>query len=171
MDEREISNSNLEFLLECVEEGGWPQNQLASVLGVSARTVSRSKHGVACFLAPQRYQDLARALAARGDMARAAESARRGGTTLEALGLVAVPSAAAPASSPATASAPNLALPPGTPGDRASRANAVLLAAAERLDVSPRRLRAVLAAACEHAHALGLTAPDLARGLAEGGEP
>jgi DNA-binding transcriptional regulator YdaS (Cro superfamily) len=173
-----------EFLEACRVRGHWQQKGLADVLGVSPRTMSRWMNGAPAMLFAHHYHSLARALAPH-DVAFAGEIAARGGATLESLGLVPPPAPrpAAPAPAPA-APAPTLAAPAPTPAapvpaPRAApaapalarvatppQADAVLCAAAERLDVSPRQLRPALAAAFARAAELGLAPDALARALA-----
>ena len=89
-----------------------------------------------------------------------AEIAAMGGTTLEALGVLpAAPVAPSPALPPSPAAPPAPAVP--------AHADAVLCAVAERLDVSPRQLRPILAAAFARAHELRLTTEQLAQAFAQ----
>ena len=147
------------FLQRCLDAGQMNLKDLAHALGISTRTVSRWYNGAGGFLTPQHYQRLARTMA-RHDLALADEIARLGGTTLEALDLGPRALVAAPATSNQAA-----AVPPGaTP---VAYADVVLCAVAERLDLSPRQLRPILAAAFARAHELGLTTEMLARAFAD----
>jgi transcriptional regulator with XRE-family HTH domain len=147
------------FLQRCLEAGQMNLKDLANALGISTRTVSRWYNGAGGFLTPQQYHRLARAMA-RHDLALADEIARLGGTTLEALDLG--PRALAAASA---ASNQAVAVPPGAMP--VAYADVVLCTVAERLDLSPRQLRPILAAAFARAHELGLTTEMLARAFAD----
>ncbi len=152
------------FLERCLKEGRMLKHDLANGLGISSRTLSRWMAGGGGQLLPTHYEKLARAMYPRNP-AFAAEVAQRAGTTVEALGLV-----PAPVSPPPVRATPPPAAPPAavSPAAAAAQADAILCAVAERLDVSPRQLRPILAAAFARAHELGLTTAPVARPGAAG---
>jgi transcriptional regulator with XRE-family HTH domain len=151
------------FLQRCLEVGHWNLRELAKAAGRSARTVSHWINGEGGILTPGNYHSLAHAMFPH-DAAFAAEIATMGGTTLEALGLVKAPPAPLP---PAMVHPPpELALVSRLEAATPAQADAVLCTAAERLDVSPRQLRPVLAAAFARALELGLSTAALARAFA-----
>jgi transcriptional regulator with XRE-family HTH domain len=143
------------FLQRCLEAGHWNLRDLATAIGVPVRSVSRWVNGEGGVLTPGNYHALAHAMFSH-DPGFAAEIATMGGTTLEALGIV---QAAAPPSPTAVAVPKSGSVAP-------AQADAVLCAAAERLDVSPRQLRPVLAAAFARAAEMGLTTAALAQAFA-----
>jgi transcriptional regulator with XRE-family HTH domain len=112
------------------------QVELARLIGVSRSTGQRLDAGRAS-LSQAQYFQLAKAVYPR-DAALAAQLASRGGTTLEALGLV-PPVTPTPATSPA------------------QLAESVLCAAAEAMDLSPRLVRVGLLAAMARARELGVS--------------
>jgi hypothetical protein len=132
---------------------GCTQKSLAELLGVSARTMMRWQSGrttatrlVMTQLAPLVYPR---------DAALAAQLATAGGTTLEALGIV------APAPPPAPAA-------PARPAPTTRHLlDAVVCAAGDAVDVPVRALRPALFAAFVRAKDLGLGVDDLVAGLGE----
>jgi hypothetical protein len=154
------------FMQRCLEAGHWNLRELARALGASTRSVSRWFNGSAGTLIPGNYHSLAHAMFPH-DPAFAAEIATMGGTTLEALGLVKV----VPPPTLVQAPAPTVAAPPPKPEFVSlAMADSVLCAAAEHLDVSPRQLRPVLAAAFARALELGFSTAALARAFAPSAE-
>lgn len=124
---------------------------LGRLCGVSKRTVQRWWSGGGP-IGPE-FHVLARAVYPR-DPALAAKCARFGGTTLEALGVVQPPA------------------PPAV--DWAARADALVYAAAEALDLSPRAVRAAVSMVLAGALKQGGDVNPLARhfaGGARGGKP
>jgi len=124
--------------------------QLAEHLGVALRTVNRwnarQSHPYS-----HHYQQLARSTSPL-DRRLAAEFAAAAGTTLEALGL----------EHPAKRLAGSTESPP----DPRAKLEAVLFAAAEAADLSPRVARTAIAAAIGRAQELGITLDALASQLA-----
>ena len=110
---------------------GMLQTELAALLGVSPKTISRWLGGGA-ILAPVTVATFAGAVHAK-DPALAARIAAAHGHTLEELGIVAAP------------------------GTNRNLADAIVCAAAEVADVSPRAMRPALVAALERARETGLT--------------
>jgi hypothetical protein len=116
---------------------------LAALLGSSLRTCQRWGAGESTPTA-DRFAQLAGHVHAH-DPALAAEIAAVAGATLESLGIV----------KPAPPPVPAAAAPPPAPPP-AQLVENVLYAAAETMDVSPRAIRAAVAAAFARAHQLGL---------------
>ena len=136
------AESHVVLLLEAGKVLGTSQVDIGRRIGVSRRTMTRWMRNPSC-LVPLHAQALARAVYPV-DPALAARCARVGETTLEALGLE-VP----------------------TPRDPPRHhADAVVCAAAEALDASPRAVRPVLLAAVRKAREVGLTVEQLERLLA-----
>jgi len=124
---------------------GMPHREIAQLLGVSRRSVSRwSKDGT--FMTVEHGVTLAKLVHER-DPSLAAELAALAGETLVTLGLEAPP--AAPKTPVAPAVAP------------AKLVDAVVCAAAEAMDVSPRAIRPALLAALRSAREVGLTMESL----------
>jgi hypothetical protein len=140
---------------------GLSQEALGKILGgVTRRTIWRYQGGRGRPLASDLHA-LARSVYPR-DAALASELATYSGATLESLGLVpAAPAAPAPPAPPAPPAAPAV-------DDKQTRlfADAVVCAAAEALDVSPRAVRGVLHAAFARARETGLPIDVLERALA-----
>ena len=132
------------------------QRELARVLGISLRSVSRwvAGQGGGPSL-PHHYEALARAAYPR-DRDFAAECAGMAGTTLIAMGLERPPP---PPPAPQ--------LPPPKPVVTPAQADAVVCAAADVRDVPPREVRAMVAAAFARAHELGFTTEAVAVALAK----
>jgi hypothetical protein len=127
------------------------QKQLGDLMGSSQRTVQRWCAGHGSPYPPQ-VTRLAAAVHPRDpDVARRLAAAI--GQTLESLGVVAPPT-------PAPVAAP----PPPSPFTPLL-VEAVVSAAAEALDVSPRLARPAVLAAVERAKAAGLSVDDLLAGL------
>ena len=126
---------------------GWTQKELADIAGVSLRTVSRWATGGS---APgiTEWRKLAVKVFAE-DPALAAELATAGGATLEALGVV-MPRPRQPVQDP-----PPPPAPPPLPASLLIEA--VVCAAAEELDASPRAVRGSLRAAFRRAREMRLT--------------
>jgi hypothetical protein len=120
---------------------------VARGIGISRRTMTRWMGNRQC-MSPVRLHDLAR-LVHPADPAVAAQIAAVGGTTLVALGLEA-PAAAVPAVDP-----------------RRHLVDAIVCAAAEALDASPRAVRPALVAAIRRTRETGLTLADVESLLAE----
>jgi hypothetical protein len=116
---------------------------LAELIGSSQRTCQRWGAGSSTPL-PDRFAQLAGHVHAH-DPALAEEIAAVAGASLESLGIV----------KPAPPPAPPPPLPPPPPPP-AQLVENVLFAAAETMDVSPRAIRAAIAAAFARAHELGL---------------
>jgi hypothetical protein len=138
---------------------GMFHGELADHLGVSRRTVSRWAHDGA-HLTHDQVAKLAE-LAYEHDPSLAAEIAAAVGETLVTLGVevIAVPEAPPPPSPslPAVAAAPRVALQ--------NLVDAVVCAAAEALDVSPRVVRPGLLAAIRCAREVGLTVEEMEAAL------
>jgi len=127
------------------------QRELAERIGVSRRTISRwTARGAV--LAPQDVRLLA-GLLHPVDPALAADVATTHGQTLESLGLEGAP--------PAALAGPAVAL----------AADAVVCAAADALDVSPRAVRPALLAAFRRAREAGVTLDQLETALAPAAPP
>jgi UDP-N-acetylmuramyl pentapeptide synthase len=125
---------------------------LAEHLGVSRRSVSRwTSEGTR--LSRAQIEVVAR-LAYREDAGLAAEIAQAAGETLVSLGLEAA-DVAARGASPA----------PAKPSIHPKLADAVVCAAAEAIDVSPRLARRALLAALASAREVGMTMEELERAL------
>jgi hypothetical protein len=159
------------LLVEAQRRLSMTQTQLGEVLGgFTRKTVSQyqSGRGQPYFKGVHRLVRCVHPV----DAGLAEKLAAAVGTTLEGLGLVAAPPPAlpaAPAEANAAPSPPPAALQVGaTPDERQTRlfVDAVLCAAAEALDVSPRAVRAVLFAAFHQAKDTGLSLETLAKALA-----
>ena len=150
-----------ELLARCMEAAQLLQRDLASLLGVSERTVHRWLNGRSGMVSADQIHALARAVHA-GDPALARELAASVGTTVEALGLVAP--AVAPALPPPAAA--TLAVAPLAAALSAALIDSIVFAAADLQDLPPRQVRPLVAAAFARAHALGLSTEAVARGLA-----
>jgi DNA-binding XRE family transcriptional regulator len=143
---------------------GMTQETLGQALGASRRTVSRWT-ALRSSLTDTTMAKLARLVHSR-DAALAAEVARALGETLETLGIV-TPAPPAPPPPPARAT-------PTPPSGHLG--SAIVCAAAEAMDLSPRTLRPALFAAFKCARELGLSVEAVegllapARGKAKGSE-
>jgi transcriptional regulator with XRE-family HTH domain len=147
------TESSAALLVHAGHALGMSQGDIALLLGVSRRTVSRwTGHGAT--LGPDQVATLARAVHPK-DPQLAAHIAAHGGATLESLGI--------------GQPAPKEALQP-KPEDIESVArtlvDAVVCAAAEALDASPRAVRPALLAAFTRARELGLSLETAERTLA-----
>jgi transcriptional regulator with XRE-family HTH domain len=140
---------------------GLTQLELAALLGLSRRTVSRWGAHRSRPSASE-LQKLARAVHPK-DPALAAKLAREGGETLESLGLVAAPVVAAPSLAPVVAVRP---FPPAR-----LVVESVVCASAEAMQASPASVRGVLRAAFARARGLGLTVEEIDDALTEPEEP
>jgi hypothetical protein len=128
---------------------GMPHAELGKYLGVSRRSYSRwALEGT--YLLPRQGSELA-ALAYPHDPSLAAELAAVVGETLVSLGLELAPP---PPPAPVPVAEPSRAMP-GV--DAVTRMNAVVCAAAEAIDASPRTVRPALLAALRCAREVGLT--------------
>lgn len=147
---------------------GETQEGLGKALGVARRTAQRwAKTGIPDDTLP----DLAK-LVYPHDADLAAEIAAAAGTTLEALGLVAPLVAPAPAPAVEVAAAPARAPEPDPAAPSASApplpdavVDAVVCAAAEVMNLSPREVRAGLLAAFACAREIGLSVDAVERAL------
>ncbi|HUB09597.1 MAG TPA: helix-turn-helix transcriptional regulator [Myxococcales bacterium] len=146
------------FLERCRRAAHLNQKELGTVLGLSERTMSRWMNGGGGLLMAHHYQALARAIF-RHDPAFAGELAAKGGATLDRLGLL---PPAALSGSPLAGSLPAAAAAAPSRGP----ADALLLAVCERLDLSPRHVRPLLAVAFARARELGLSTEALAHAFA-----
>jgi hypothetical protein len=137
---------------------GLNQERLGKILGgVTRRTVWRYQGGHST-PQPHELHDLARHVFLV-DASLAGQLAAASGATLESLGLV----TAAPK---AEATPVSLALAPVDPIQARLLADAVVCAAAEALDVSPRVIRSVLHTAFVRASETGLSVDAIAKALA-----
>jgi hypothetical protein len=125
------------------------QVRLAKLLGVSSRTMRRWTAG-STHLLPSQLVTLCGAVHPK-DPALAARIAAYHGQTLEGLGIV------QPPPPPPTPKAPAPKPPPPDPRANRLLADALVGAAAEVADVSPRAMRPALAAMLERARDAGLT--------------
>jgi hypothetical protein len=141
-------------LMRIMQAASLNQRGLASLLGVSDRSITRWMGGVSGILMPAQLQAAAKAVYAK-DPALATDLAQRGGTTLEALGLVKPPPPPPPPPAPP--------LPP--PHVPAALLDSIVCAAAEVNHVAPREVRPIVVAAILRAADLGLTIEALARTL------
>jgi hypothetical protein len=130
---------------------GTTQVGLGQMYGVARRTAQRWAHSG---MPSHHLPDLALRVHPH-DPELAAEIALAAGTTLDALGI------GAPASLPPSAQATVPSPPPHSP----SIVDAVVCAAAETMDLSPRVVRAGLHAAFARAQELGLDVPTVERAL------
>ena len=142
---------------------GLTQLELAGLLGLSRRTVSRWGANRSRPSASE-LQKLARAVHPK-DPALAARLAREGGETLESLGIVAPPAPVVAAPSPA----PVVAVRPFPPARLV--VESVVCAAAEAMQASPAAVRGVLRAAFARARGLGLTVEEMDEALTQPEEP
>ena len=131
------------------------QKDLAALLGVSPKTIGRWTSG-STLLPPDLVATLARAVGAK-DPALAAKIAAAHGHTLSELGI-------------AQSASPSLSSSAGPSREQQILADALVCAAAEVADVSPRRMRPALAAALARAREAGLTI-DAAHALLSAPEP
>src|SRR5579863_2064059 len=165
-------DSDMELILEAQRELGLNNNQLASLLGVSKRTVQRWLVA-GCGRVPLHLHTLARALLP-ANAALAHELDGRARATVEEWGNrhaplpplveeLPTPAAAAPV---ITAPAPPPVLvtqAAGPPTARPEHADSVLLAAANAADLSPRLVLPAVAAALRQALALGVDLESLVK--------
>lgn len=128
--------------------------QLAQRVGSSRRTVQRWAQGQSVPTALN-WHNLARVVHPH-DPELAAQIAGHAGTTLEALGIV-KPAPPPPAPAPA---------PPPRPALTLEHVDALVCAAADALDVRPRKVRAVVEAVFVRAARLGYSTEDVARAFA-----
>jgi len=150
---------NLSLLFEARRALSLTQRGLASLLGMSLRTVQRV-HSGGSGIGRDRWAVLARAIHPRNpDLA--ARIAASQHTTLEAFGIAPPPAARAAASSAEASSPAPVKTRPPSPRD----ADGVLCAAANVMNVPPRAVRPVLAAAFGRAKELGLSVETLAEAL------
>lgn len=146
------------LLYEACRALGYLQKDLSKLLGVSTRTVQRWYAGRSSVGAMQ-WQALARA-AHPNHPDLAARLAIRGGSSLEALGLVVrtPPAAVSVAVSPPVPSAPPAYEVPHL-------ADGVVCVAAEAIELTPRAIRPALLAAFRRARQMRLTVEDLESAL------
>jgi transcriptional regulator with XRE-family HTH domain len=132
------------------------QKELAKLLGCSSRTVIRYYRGGGTIL-PTTYERLARAVHPH-DRDFAVELAANAGHTLVTLGLEPPPPPPAPPSPP---------IPVRPAPSSRHMVDSIVCAAAEAMQTAPHVVRPALVAAFERANALGMTAAEVLRGMAE----
>jgi transcriptional regulator with XRE-family HTH domain len=145
------------------------QGELADMLGVARRTVSRWE-GKESTPTIDQLRRLAQAVHTK-DRALAAEIAVEGNASLEALGLVDRGIAAAAASIDGTVPSPRVFPPVDLLMDSVVHVAAQALVAQRSGDDPVAAVRAVLQAAFERARGLGLTMDEVAAVLSKGAQP
>jgi transcriptional regulator with XRE-family HTH domain len=133
---------------------GMTQAEFGDVIGRVGRTIQRYERGGAVLIASD-YAKLATAMFPK-DPAWAEALARRGNTTLEALGLVAPED-------------PEAAAPPPVP--LAHLVDSIVCASAAAMNAPPQTIRAAVVAAFDRAASLRLTVDEVRRGLTEPASP
>ena len=145
---------------------GTTQVGLGAMFGAARRTAQRwSSSGMPFYHLPRLAE-----LVYPHDPMLAKEIAASAGTTLEALGIVRPPPPPpppAPAPSPAPPPAPVAPAPPPPAPPPPGVVDAIVCAAAERMDVPPRTVRPGLLAAFARAEELGLDVGTIRRILAD----
>ncbi|MHB8416835.1 MAG: hypothetical protein ACYDCL_02080 [Myxococcales bacterium] len=158
--------THIPVFIRALQASGKLQGEMAQVIGVSRRTMSRYVSAATPVLSQAQWNALADEVRSR-DPDLALELAAMGDAQALAFGVGNVviqrpvpPPPAAPALPPPP--------PPPKPSPHldSALAAAVVYAAAEALDVSPRQVRPVIAAAFARAVELGCTVEQIARALA-----
>jgi hypothetical protein len=157
--------TNIPVFIRALEATPKNLGDIARVIGVSRRTMSRYVSAAPPFLSHQQWNALADEVRPH-DAALAQELVAMGNVQAFAHGLAQVvvtpPQAAPPAAQPAP---PPQVAPKPQPQLDSARADAVVYAAAEALDASPRQLRPAIAAAFARAVELGCTCEQIAGAL------
>jgi DNA-binding XRE family transcriptional regulator len=164
-----MSASVVAMLIEARRLLGMSQGELGELLGSSRRSGQRWEGGGSSPM-PKQLHALS-ALVHPKDPELAAQIAAAGGSTLEQLGIVPPPPPPAPLSRPIPPPRPPPAVsapapaPPPPPPPPEDVVDAVVCAAAEAIDVTPRTIRPALLAAFRRARRLGLDVATVERAL------
>lgn len=153
-----------ELLVRCKDAIGGLQRDFAQLLGISERSMSRWLGEGIAILRPEQLQALARAVIGINP-ALAAEVATRGGTSLEALGLVKPPPAATPPPPPPPVAEVRAPAPAPMPAS-AALLDSIVCVGADLHGYPIGQVRAILEASFARALELGLSTEAVVKGFA-----